>query len=156
MAGASHARGCIIIVQGGNEQEGTEGERERERARERGRGGRERAQRTVTGRWWALVVRAFGGSRLEVDAPAKLDLAIGVPAHAVARAVRHATLLGRLRRVLNMRVLPRTGDESLGGELGAAEVPARHLHAAQPKLAPHAQWRHLLYVANSLADHEAT
>ena len=67
--------------------------------------------------------RAFGGSRLEVDAPAKLDLAIGVPAHAVARAVHDATA----RRV---GLGPRVENELLGGQLGTVEVAARHLDAA--------------------------
>eukprot|EP00964_Phaeocystis_antarctica_P039718 scaffold22717_cov71-Phaeocystis_antarctica.AAC.5 len=52
-------------------------------------------------------------------------------AHAVARAVDDAAA----RRV---GLGPRVGHEALGGELGPVEVAARHLHAAQPQLAPHA------------------
>eukprot|EP00964_Phaeocystis_antarctica_P039723 scaffold22718_cov64-Phaeocystis_antarctica.AAC.3 len=68
---------------------------------------------------------------LEVEPPAELELAVGVPAHAVARAVDDAAA----RRV---GLGPRVGHEALGGELGPVEVAARHLHAAQPQLAPHA------------------
>ena len=53
------------------------------------------------------------------------------PAHAVARAVGDAAA----RRV---GLGPRVAHEALGGELGPVEVAARHLHAAQPQLAPHA------------------
>eukprot|EP00964_Phaeocystis_antarctica_P018530 scaffold10237_cov52-Phaeocystis_antarctica.AAC.1 len=58
------------------------------------------------------------------------SICIGVPAHAVARAVDDAAA----RRV---GLGPQVGHEALGGELGPVEVAARHLHAAQPQLAPH-------------------
>eukprot|EP00964_Phaeocystis_antarctica_P020588 scaffold11383_cov70-Phaeocystis_antarctica.AAC.5 len=65
--------------------------------------------------------------------PARLPIysSMGLPAHAVARAVDNAAA----RRV---GLGPRVGHEALGGELGPVEVAARHLHAAQPQLAPHA------------------
>eukprot|EP00964_Phaeocystis_antarctica_P007663 scaffold4143_cov72-Phaeocystis_antarctica.AAC.1 len=70
-------------------------------------------------------------SSTPVEPPAELELAVGVPANAVARAVDDAAA----RRV---GFGPRIGHEALGSELGPVEVAARHLHAAQPQLAPHA------------------
>ena len=54
-----------------------------------------------------------------------------VPPHTVASAVHDAAP----RRV---GAGPRVGHEALGGQLGSVEVATRHLHAAQPQLAPHA------------------
>ena len=69
---------------------------------------------------------------LQVDATAKLELAVRVPAHAVARAVRHSAAEACLC------ARPRRRDEAFGSELGPLQVAARHLHAAEPQLAPYA------------------
>ncbi len=61
---------------------------------------------------------------LEVGAAEVLEIAAAVvaPAHEVARAVQTFTLAeGR-------------GDETLGGQIGAADVTARHLHAREIQL----------------------
>eukprot|EP00964_Phaeocystis_antarctica_P007735 scaffold4170_cov63-Phaeocystis_antarctica.AAC.10 len=89
---------------------------------------RQRAQRVLD---LAQLDPLAAQLHLEVEPPAELKLAVGVPAHAVTRAVDDAAA----RRV---GLGPRVGHEAPGGELGPVEVAARHLHAAQPQLAPHA------------------
>eukprot|EP00964_Phaeocystis_antarctica_P042525 scaffold24380_cov63-Phaeocystis_antarctica.AAC.1 len=89
---------------------------------------RQRAQRVLD---LAQLDPLAAQLHLEVEPPAELELAVGVPAHAVARAIDDAAA----RRV---GLGPRVGHEALVGELGPLEIAARHLHAAQPQLAPHA------------------
>ena len=69
---------------------------------------------------------------LEVDASAKLELAVGVPAHAVARAVRHAATVTShgCCASTGSKHVPRAADKALGGELGSAQVSACDLDAA--------------------------